>query len=239
MTDNSIQNIPHIGKKLRAARRAQRLSLRELAAMAEVSASLLSKVENGKANPSVRSLHSIADALSIPVHYFFPEKEETPLVEELPGEPVAELVNSMTPSQLRAAQAAGIIDDIDIGFDGGGHVAKEPVVRVDARPTIELEGGVTWTRLTPSPENGIEFLEVRYNVGATSGAKMSHHAGRELHLVLEGELLLELAFERYLLKAGDSIIFDSTTPHRLSNAGQAPLRAVSVIFNQDKNSPFL
>ena len=66
MTEKNTQNIPHIGKKLRAARRAQQLSLRELAGRAEVSASLLSKVENGKANPSVRSLHSIADALSIP-----------------------------------------------------------------------------------------------------------------------------------------------------------------------------
>jgi quercetin dioxygenase-like cupin family protein len=60
---------------------------------------------------------------------------------------------------------------------------------------------------------------------------MSHHNGREFQLVLAGEMLLELGFERYRLKAGDSIIFDSTTPHRLSNAGQEPMRAISVIFN--------
>jgi transcriptional regulator with XRE-family HTH domain/quercetin dioxygenase-like cupin family protein len=233
MNDKNIQTLPHIGKKLRAARRAQRLSLRELAAKADVSASLLSKVENGKANPSVRSLHSIADALSIPVHYFFPEKkEEAQITVELPGEPASDSVNSMTLSQLRITQAAALIDNVDLGFDGKEYHSKEPVVRAGARPTIELKGGVTWTRLTPSPEDEIEFLEVRYDVGAKSGAKMSHHAGRELHLVLEGELLLELAFERYLLKVGDSIIFDSAAPHRLSNAGQTPLRAVSVIFNR-------
>ena len=43
----------NLGEKLRAARMGQNLSLRELAARAEVSASLLSQIENGKANPSV------------------------------------------------------------------------------------------------------------------------------------------------------------------------------------------
>jgi len=231
MDDKNIQNVPHIGKKLRAARRVQRLSLRELAAKAEVSASLLSKIENGKANPSVRSLHSIADALSLPVHIFFPAEDEAESAVELEVESASDLVNTMNPSQLRAAQAAALIDHSDLGFDGRDHQSKGPVVRVNARPTIELLGGVTWSRLTPSPEDGIEFLHIWYDIGATSGEKMSHHAGREFHLVLEGELLLELAFERYLLKTGDSIIFDSTMPHRLSNAGQTPLRAISVIFN--------
>lgn len=230
MTDKNVQNIPHLGKKLRAARRAQRLSLRKLAAKAEVSASLLSKVENGKANPSVRSLHSIAEALSIPVHHFFPEEDEAKRVIKPEVEPISDFVDSMTASQLRAVQAAALIDNSELGFDGRAYQPKEPVVRVITRPTIELQGGVTWARLTPSPEDGIEFLEICYEEGAKSGAKMSHHAGREFHLVLEGELLLELAFESYLLKAGDSIIFNSTTPHRLSNAGQTALRAISVIF---------
>ena len=61
---------------------------------------------------------------------------------------------------------------------------------------------------------------------------MSHHIGREFTYVLEGELLLELGFEKYLLEEGDSVIFDSTTPHRLSNAGDVPMRAVTMIFDQ-------
>ena len=54
-----------IGEKLRNARIDQNLSLRELAAKTDVSASLLSQIENEKANPSVRTLHSLADALAI------------------------------------------------------------------------------------------------------------------------------------------------------------------------------
>jgi transcriptional regulator with XRE-family HTH domain len=233
MTETDGQHLSHIGKKLRAARQRQQLSLRELAERAEVSVSLLSKVENGKATPSVRSLHGIAEALSVPVNYFFPETSGQELnINENQTAAEANAVINMTASQLRAAQAAALIDPAAVGFDGSRQPFKTPVVQANARPTIELLGGINWERLTPGPENGIEFLQICYNVGAKSGEKMSHHSGREFQYVLEGELLLELGFERYLLKAGDSIIFDSSTPHRLSNAGAVPMRAISVIFNQ-------
>jgi len=231
MTESNVQHFSHIGKKLRDARRAQQLSLRKLAAKAEVSASLLSKIENGKAYPSVRSLHSIADALSLPVNHFFPAADND-LKLETDLEPMAQAINHIAINQLPAGEAGSLIGNVDLGFDNGQHPAPGKVVRVNARPTIELLGGVTWSRLIPGPEAGIEVLEIRYEVGASSGVKMSHHAGREFQLVLEGELLLELAFDRYLLKAGDSIIFDSTTPHRLSNAGQGPMRAISMIFTK-------
>jgi transcriptional regulator with XRE-family HTH domain len=216
-----------VGEKLRAARRSQNLSLRELAAKAEVSASLLSQIENGKANPSVRSLYGIAEALSLPVDYFFPppgdeDKREAELTSNnLPG--------NLTASEVRLTQSDRLFDQVELAKSDPS--SKEPIIRPDTRTTIELEGGVTWSRLTPGPEEKIEFLHIRYDVGAKSGAKMSHHNGREFTLVLEGELLLELGFESYLLKAGDSVIFDSTTPHRLSNAGQIPMCAIAVVFH--------
>lgn len=225
------ESVSHIGEKLRIARRGQQLSLRELAEKAEVSPSLLSKIENGKANPSVRSIHSIAEALSLPVNYFFPEADEDETETEAEAKAASDSVSDVTAGQLQAGQAAKLIGSTDLEFNNGDLQSKEPVVRANARPTIELLGGVAWARLTPSSEEGIEFMEIYYEAGASSGGKMTHHVGREFQLVLEGELLLELGFERYLLKAGDSIIFDSETPHRLSNAGQVPMRAVSVIFN--------
>lgn len=220
-----------LSEKLRTARLNQNLSLRELAAKAEVSASLLSQIENGKANPSVRSLYSIAGALSLPVDYFFPTENGDEEVELTPEVTIA----TMTASEIRTAQDAARIDVLKFSKDEQGVSANSPVVRADTRPTIELEGGVTWERLTPGPEDKIEFLQIRYEVGARSGAKMSRHNGRELTLVLKGELLLELGFESYLLKAGDSVIFDSTTPHRLTNAGQEDMQAISVIFDPDSS----
>ena len=220
-----------LGEKLRDARLNQNLSLRELAARAELSASLLSQIENGKANPSVRSLHSIADALSLPMDYFFPNKNGDKKEIELSSDAAP---HKVTTSGIHASQAAALIEKIVFDLvDENEQSLNAPVVRAHARPSIELEGGVTWARLTPGSEERIEFLYIRYEVGARSGAKMSRHNGREFTLILEGELLLELGFENYLLKPGDSIIFDSTTPHRLTNVGPVLMHAVSVIFNRD------
>lgn len=226
MEQNNPSSSLDIGKKLRAVRRQQKLSLRELAEKAEVSASLLSQIENGKANPSVRSLYGIAEALSLPVNYFFPEDEvEQPALQISPGE--ARLVQEAEPGES--------LNSLEVVFSGGELPAgRGPVVRANMRTTIELQGNVTWSRLTAHQEEGVEFLQICYGVGANSGTRFSRHGGREFGLILTGELLVELGFEKYLLKPGDSIIFDSETPHRLVNAGETPVQAVWIIFKRDK-----
>ncbi|MHB8779362.1 MAG: cupin domain-containing protein [Anaerolineales bacterium] len=106
------------------------------------------------------------------------------------------------------------------------------MVRANSRPLIELKGGVTWARLTTLAESGAEFLEVTYAPGTMSGENLSHHEGREFGLILEGELVVELGFESYALCAGDSIIFESTTPHRLANRGSGQMRAIWVLLSR-------
>lgn len=55
--------MPHAGTALQALRKTQKLSLRELAALAEVDYSTLSKVERGLVDPSPRWLKAVTDAL--------------------------------------------------------------------------------------------------------------------------------------------------------------------------------
>jgi len=55
--------MPHAGPALRALRKAQKLSLREVANLAEVDYSTLSKVERGLHDPSPRWLKAVTDAL--------------------------------------------------------------------------------------------------------------------------------------------------------------------------------
>lgn len=214
-----------IGAMLRAARHKQDLSLRQLAAKAEVSASLLSQIENGKANPSVRSLYGIAEALSVSIDYFFSSEANKG------NEQTTSFTSgAMTASELRSAQIEGAVED-PIGDVGDQSERPQgPVLHASDRQTIELKGDVSWARLTARDEENVEFLEVHYQVGASSGAKMSHHAGREFGLILEGVLTLELGFERYELEPGDSIIFDSSTPHRMSNAGEIPMKAIWMVM---------
>ncbi len=224
MPETDPQHARAIGEKLRAVRRQRKMSLRELAIKAEISASMLSQIETGKAFPSVRSIYSIAAALAVPVDYFFP-------VQSSSGTTTAELVSSeMTASELRDAKVNGKADSGALEFAPQTQ-SPTPVVHVDCRPTIELKGGITWSRLTALAEPGAEFLEITYAPGATSGAQMSHHEGREFGLILEGELIVELGFELYTLCRGDSIIFDSTTPHRLTNKSTLPMRALWMVLS--------
>jgi transcriptional regulator with XRE-family HTH domain len=228
MTDTHPQQARLIGEKLRAVRQERGMSLRELAHRAQVSASMLSQIETGKVFPSVRSLYTIADALGVSVDYFFPEQNDGQAVSPASG--AGMISQSLTASEMRDARLNG-----DTPAERDFIVERQvsaPVVHASARPVIELKGGVTWARLTALAERGAEFLEITYAPGAMSGMNMSHHEGREFGLILEGELVVELGFESYTLRDGDSIIFESTVPHRLVNQSDRPMRAVWVVLNQ-------
>lgn len=54
-----------LGDFIRAQRQLAKLSLREMAAMTSVSNAYLSQVERGLHQPSIKVLHSIADALQL------------------------------------------------------------------------------------------------------------------------------------------------------------------------------
>jgi transcriptional regulator with XRE-family HTH domain len=225
MPETDPQHARAIGEKLRSARQQRQMSLRELAKKAEISASMLSQIETGKAYPSVRSIYSIAAALAVPVDYFFPVQGT------ITSRSASDVPGNMTASELRDAKVNGEMGDAVLEFSPRVQ-SPTPVVHAHDRPTIELKGGITWSRLTALAESGAEFLEITYAPGATSGAQMSHHEGREFGLILEGELIVELGFELYTLCQGDSIIFDSTTPHRMTNKGTQPMRALWVVLSR-------
>jgi transcriptional regulator with XRE-family HTH domain len=106
--------------------------------------------------------------------------------------------------------------------------ATTPVCRPEQRHAIDLESGVQWQRLTSSTDSLVDFLYVIYQVGGASSANgvFVRHQGREYGLVQSGRLRVNLGFESYELGPGDSISFDSNTPHRLENTGNEPVHAV-------------
>lgn len=228
MSEMKFEQARVIGEKLRAARQNVGISLRELARKAEMSASMLSQIETGKAYPSVRSIYDIAAALDLPVDYFFPGRPDERLA-PADGDPSTESV--LTASEMREATIDGSNERLISETIRPGSVIAQ-VVHAGVRPTIVLKGGVTWTRLTATAEADVEFLEISYASGATSGENFSHHAGREFGLILEGELVVQLGDQDYVLGLGDSIVFDSTIPHRLVNKGASSTRAIWVVWHQ-------
>jgi transcriptional regulator with XRE-family HTH domain len=198
-----------IGERLMELRKKRKLSMRELAERSGTSTSLISQVETGKTNPTVAKLQNLATALGVPVNYFFDPHDEPPPDPQPLG---------ARESEVNGAVANGVPVHTGVPLD---------VVRSYDRETIELSDGVTWERLTPHGRAGIEFLEVTYEVNANSGPLASHY-GEEFVLVRQGALEVEFAFDRVLLAAGDSLVFDSTVPHRVTSVGDVPMKAIWV-----------
>jgi transcriptional regulator with XRE-family HTH domain len=65
-----------LGLKMKHRRLLKGLTLKALAELAGCSESMLSRIENGTANPSINTMHRIALALGIPVSGLFQDDEE-------------------------------------------------------------------------------------------------------------------------------------------------------------------
>jgi len=64
---------PKVGRKLRALREQQGLSLRALVDRCGLSANAISLIERGENSPTVSTLHRLADALDVSITEFFQE----------------------------------------------------------------------------------------------------------------------------------------------------------------------
>lgn len=65
-----------IGRELRAHRRKQEITVADLSEATGLSIGMLSKIENGNTSPSLTTLQTLANALSVPITTFFRGFEE-------------------------------------------------------------------------------------------------------------------------------------------------------------------
>jgi transcriptional regulator with XRE-family HTH domain len=208
-----------IGTRLRQGRNDVGISVRELARKAGVSASLVSQIENGKARPSVATLYALVQHLNLTVDELF---EDDGPVEGRPARRPPEPPDVVVRDSVRVA-----FDDASplAGFAAMQKLISAPMVqRGGARGTLRLEGGITWERLTPCDVPGVDFLKITYDVGGASCAEglRQQHRGHEFGYMLSGLLGVTVGFDTTEIGPGDSIYFDSSTPHRLFNAGDEP-----------------
>jgi transcriptional regulator with XRE-family HTH domain len=122
------------------------------------------------------------------------------------------------------------------GPDAGAVVSSRPIVqRGGGRKIIDLASGVRWERLTPQSDARADFLEVIYSPGghSTDERRPLRHEGREYGLVISGTLQANVGFESYELGPGDSIAFDSSTPHEYLNKTGDYVRAIWVVMHAE------
>jgi transcriptional regulator with XRE-family HTH domain len=196
-----------LGTRLRLERERRGLSLRELARRLEVSPSLVSQIETGKTQPSVRTLYAIVTELGVSLDELFAPADGDGPVQAVP-------------------QPAGEAPRPPVGFGR--------VQRASDRDVIDLGSGVRWERLTTWNDRDVEFLYAVYEAGGSSSpdGSLMRHNGRELGIVLTGQLGVKVGFEDTVLGPGDSIAFDSTIPHRLHNDGDEVVTAIWIVLGR-------
>ena len=207
-----------LGPRLRVAREQRELSVRELARRIGCSASLISQIERGISVPSVGVLYSLATELDTSLdHLLFGAEPRRPLA-AAPGPDGSGPV------------ASGVVAP---GPVAPGVVAPGVVQRADGRNIIDLASGVRWERLTPGADAMTDFLEVIYSPGghSTDERRPLRHDGHEYGLVISGTLQANVGFESYELGPGDSIAFDSSTPHEYLNQTGEPVHAIWVVVH--------
>jgi transcriptional regulator with XRE-family HTH domain len=64
-----------LGHEVRSLRTAKSFSLKELATKASLSIGMVSQIERGLTSPSIRSIKNIAEALEVPISWFFHESD--------------------------------------------------------------------------------------------------------------------------------------------------------------------
>jgi transcriptional regulator with XRE-family HTH domain len=190
-----------LGPRLRALRLRSGLALRELARRLDMSPSAISQIETGKMQPSVRTLYALAAEFGVTVDEVLFE--------------------------AAASHTGGSADAVVAATTGPG-LAVQPAA---GRPRIDLNSGVKWERLMFWGDEDVEFIEATYEPGGASSpeGELVRHNGHEFGHVLSGTLRVVVGFDEFTLGAGDSITFPSSTPHRLSNEGDASVRAIWVV----------
>ncbi len=208
-----------VGAGLRKHRQEAGMSLRALAREVGVSPSLISQIEHGKATPSVATLYAIVSELGVSLdELFFDSPRGAAAVAEAEPERHADNGTERTPSSHWRAPSEG------------------PVLRAGNRLSLVLATGVRWERLTASHDPGVEFLYCTYPVGGESAPAdaLMTHDGSEYGIILEGRCGATVGEDYYELEVGDSIAFDSRTPHRIWNlSDDRPMMAIWTVVGRD------
>jgi transcriptional regulator with XRE-family HTH domain/quercetin dioxygenase-like cupin family protein len=154
---------PPIGQRLRELREQHRLTMRGLAKLAGVSASLISDVERGRVEPSISALKRLAGALDTTLIYFF--SEDGPSEERVVrrgerralGRPGFAGPGNPEPGvhfELASPESTATIEAIYGRYDVGASMGDEPVTHEGEEWGMVLTG-----RLKVWVGDDIYFLE--------------------------------------------------------------------------------
>lgn len=229
--ETAVQMNAQMGLRLRGAREKANMSLREMARRVHLSPSFISQVELGRTAPSVGTLYAMVTELGLSLDSLMAE-DVAPHDLESPRPTPSTRPKLADRTEVAHANGSARASSVQPLPEVG---ALPGLQRADERPELYL-GGVRWERLTPDDDPEVEFLRVTYPAGTEScpADNLMNHGGKEYIHILSGRLEIQVAFARQVLGPGDSLHFDSSIPHRLSNPHDETCVAIWFVVGRQK-----
>jgi transcriptional regulator with XRE-family HTH domain/quercetin dioxygenase-like cupin family protein len=238
-------SVAHVGARLRQARHESGLSLRGVARQLGVSASFVSQLENGKSQPSVATLYSLAQLLNVSIDELFSppmpsdvEAKAGPLAKsDEPAQPVTQSRRAHGPAGRRSSAVPISRGQLSSPADAWPDAQTSERLTVTApseRARLVMDTGVVWEQLASNTDHNLDFMEIVYPPGSSSTTddRMLRHEGYEYGYLLEGELQVTFGFEVFMLHAGESLGLDSSVPHLFKNLGSATARGIWFVHHR-------
>ncbi len=225
----SAAAVGNLGARLKDVRMGSGMSLREVARQLGVSPSFVSQMENGKSQPSVATLYSMAQLLGVSIDELFAQ-EAAPVT---PPPPVARAASDSAPGPVQGAINRSDFSSPAEAWPSAATATRISVVRTDDRPRLVMDSGVIWEQLASNSDRNLDFMEIIYPPGAssTNDGRMLRHEGREYGYLLSGTLEITFGFDTYTLNPGESMSLDPAVPHLLTNPGTVPARGIWVVHH--------
>lgn len=217
--------VVNLGARLREVRLRSGQSLREISRQLGVSPSFVSQLENGKSQPSVATLYSLAQLLDVSIDELF-AADSAPVGGSGAAAPSPKGKGAAKPG-ADVVSRSDFSSPID-GFPRTTGQARVSVSRPNERPRLVMDSGVIWERLADNTGNDLDFIEIIYPArsSSTSDDRMLQHAGAEFGYLLEGELEVTVGFDTFTLRPGEALGFDSSQPHLFRNLRDTPARGI-------------
>ncbi|NTU71822.1 MAG: cupin domain-containing protein [Coriobacteriia bacterium] len=109
--------------------------------------------------------------------------------------------------------------------------AAEEVARLKSLETSSDAGVLDFFSLAEGKTSRhMEPFMITVNPATGEGRALSSHEGEEFVYVLNGEIEIEYGKDLHVLRAGDSIYYDSIVPHQLRAHGDIAARILAVVY---------
>jgi transcriptional regulator with XRE-family HTH domain len=143
---------------------------------------------------------------------------------------LSQLERGRTNATIATLQRLATALGIDVSDLFGATAARPRVLRREALDFVAWGESGRKALLTPKPFHSLEVVVARFEPGGSTGDEpYTHGDSEELLIVVEGSVHVQLGAEVFEVEAGDSVHYESSTPHRVANAGDEPAEVLFVI----------